>query len=171
MEAKREQVGKRIRGDLIAVVVVLFALVLVAGYYQQELFNFWRLQGWNTGAVKQTTERFVREAYDGQTSAGELLDPGWCQPVVEGGKLVGVRHQIPGVLGPTTTRFKDLLPAGEVKDCRVRIKNRSGVYQADVQFPNGKWGLFEVARVKGALRIRTVPGMLSSTQPQPHPWD
>jgi hypothetical protein len=99
------------------------------------------------------------------------LDPAWCQPVIEGGKLVGVRHQIPGVLGPQVTRFNALFPVGEVKDCRVRIKNKSGVFQADVQFPNGKWGQFDVARVGGALRIRSVPGALSSTQPQPHPWD
>jgi len=84
---------------------------------------------------------------------------------------VGVRHQIPGVLGPAVTRFNALFPVGEVKDCRVRIKNKSGVFQADVQFPNGKWGQFDVARIGGALRIRSVPGALSSTQPQPQPWD
>jgi len=58
-----------------------------------------------------------------------------------------------------------------VKDCAVRIKNRSRVFQADVQFPNGQWGQFDVDRVKGALRIRTVPDALSSTQPQRQPWD
>jgi len=171
MEVKRERAGTRVRGDLIAVVVVLFALVLAAGYYQEELFSFWRLRGWDTGAVKQTTERFVREAYAGQPSAGDLLDPAWCQPVVEGGKLVGVRHQVPGALGPTVTRFNALFPVGEVKDCRVRIKNKAGVFEADVQFPDGRWGQFNVARIGGGLRIRSVPGALSSTQPQPQPWD
>jgi hypothetical protein len=91
--------------------------------------------------------------------------------VIEGGKFVGVRHEVPGVLAPRVDRFKTLFPSGEVKECRVRIKPKAGVYQADAQLSNGKWALFEVGRVHGALRIRTVPGMLSSTQPQPHPWD
>jgi hypothetical protein len=58
-----------------------------------------------------------------------------------------------------------------VKDCRVRIKYRAGVYQADVQFPNGKWGKFDVERNHGALRVRTVPGALEPAQPTPLPWD
>jgi len=171
MSVKSQPVGSRIRGDLIAIILVLVALVVAAGYYQEGLFAWFRLHGWNPGAVRQTAERFVREAYDGQPSAGELLDPAWCQPVVEGGKLVGVRHEIPGKLGPQVTRFKALFPEGAVKDCRVRIKPKSGVYQADVQFPNGKWAPFDVARINGALRIRSVPGALSPTQPQVESWE
>jgi hypothetical protein len=53
----------------------------------------------------------------------------------------------------------------------VRIKNRSGLYQADVQFPNGKWAPIDVDRVNGALRIRTVPDTLSPTKPPVQPWD
>jgi hypothetical protein len=119
--------------------------------------------------VKETMERFVREGYDGQPSAGDLLDPAWAHPVIEGGKLVGVSQS--GARGPVTTPLKTLFPEGTVKDCVVRIKNRSGVFQADVQFPNGQWGQFDVDRVQGALRIRTVPDALSPTQPKPQPWD
>lgn len=161
--------GKRSQGGAIALFVVLLALVAGAAWKQEELSNYWRLQGWNTGAVKETMERFVREAYDGQPSAGDLLDPDWAQPVIVGGRLVGVRHS--GAHGPEVAQLKPLLPAATVKDCAVRIKNKSGVYQADVQFPNGQWGQFDVSRVKGALRIRSVPEKLSPTQPQPQPWD
>ena len=169
MEATTEQVSKPKRSGVIVVGVVLLALVLLGAYYQQELSHYWRLRGWDTGAVRQTMERFVREAHAGQPSAGELLDPEWAQPVVEGGKLVGVQHS--GALGPTVTRLKPLLPDATLKDCAVRIKNRSGVFQADVQFPNGQWGQFDVDRVRGALRIRSVPDALSPTRPPVQPWD
>jgi len=169
-----EQVGMTARRSrshvgIIALAVVLFALVVAAAYHGEELSNYWRLQGWDTGAVKGTMERFVREAHDGQPSAGELLDPRWAQPVIEGGKFVGVRHS--GARGPTVTRVNTVLPAATVKDCAVRIKNRSGVFQADVQFPDGRWAIFDVDRVNGALRIRSVSDELSSTKPQPQPWD
>jgi hypothetical protein len=167
--ATGEQAGKGGRGSLVVVAIVLLALVVAAAFYQEQLLNYWRLRGWDTGAVKGTMEQFVREAYDGQPSAGKLLDPAWIQPVIEDGKLVGVSQS--GARGPTTTRLKDLLPAATVKECAVRIKNRSGVFQADVQFPNGQWGQFDVDRVKGALRIRSVPDSLSPSRPQPQPWD
>jgi hypothetical protein len=160
---------KGVSAGAIVVAVVLLALVMGAAFYQQELTNYWRLQGWDTGAVKQAVERFVKEAHDGQASAGDLLDPKWAQPAVEGGKLVGVRHT--GARGPTVTRFKAFIPDGTIKDCSVRIKNRSGVFQADVQYPNGQWAQFDVDRVKGALLIRSVPDALSPTRPQPQPWD
>lgn len=169
MAATREQVGKRNYGGVIAVSVVLLALVTAAAYYQQELATYVRLHGWDTGAVKQTMERFVREAHDGQASAANLLDPAWAQPWVEGGKLVGVIH--PGAHGPTKVPFKTFIPDGTVKDCAVRIKDKSGVFQADVQYPDGQWGQFDVDRVQGALRIRSVPDALSPTKPQPQPWD
>jgi hypothetical protein len=171
MSVKSQPVGSRLRVDLIALILVLVAVVLAAGYYQEGLFAWFRLRGWESGAVRQMTERFVREAYDGKPSAGELLDPAWCQPVVEGGKLVGVKHEVPGVLAPRVDRFKSLFPAGEVKDCRVRVKPKAGVFQADVQFPNGKWAPFEVDRVRGSLRIRSVPGVLSPAQPAVQTWD
>jgi hypothetical protein len=114
-------------------------------------------------------ERFVREGYDGQPSAGDLLDPNFARPVIEDGKFVGVSQS--GARGPVTTRIKTLIPDGTVKECAVRIKNRLGVFQADVQFSNGQWGQFDVDRVQGALRIRTVPDALSPTQPKPQSWD
>ena len=114
-------------------------------------------------------ERFVREAYEGQPSAGEELDSAWCQPVIEKGKFVGVRH--PGPVGPTVTRVTRFLPDAKVTDCEVRIKNKSGVYQADVRFPNGKWASFDVSRVHDALRIRSVPDVLGSSRPPVQPWD
>jgi len=97
------------------------------------------------------------------------LDPAWAQPVIEGGKLVGVRHS--GAHGPEVSRLKPVLPAGTVQACAVRIRNRTGLFQADVQFPNGQWAAFDVDRVKGALRIHSVPDKLSPTQPQPQSWD
>jgi hypothetical protein len=154
---------------VVVVVVVLLGLVCLAAYYQQETYNYWRLQGWNPGAAKDAMERFAQEAHDGQTSAGDFLDPAWCQPVIEGGKFVGVRH--PGPVGPTVTRVEKFLPDAKVTDCHVRIKNKSGVYQVDLQFPNGKWASLDVDRVHGALRIRSVPDALSSTQPHVEPWD
>lgn len=161
--------GKRSRGGLVVVTIVLIAVVLGGAFYQQEIMNYWRLQGWDPGAVRQFMERFVREGHDGQASAGELLDPAWVKPSLAGGKLVGIIHS--GAHGPVTVPLKVIVPDGTIKDCRARIKNRSGVFQADVQFPNGQWGQYDVDRVKGALRIRTVPDALSSTQPQPQPWD
>jgi len=171
MEVTTETAVKRkgVSGGVIALAVVLIALVVAAANYQQELSNYWRLQGWDTASVKQTMERFVREAHDGQASAGDLLDPKWCQPSLEGGKLVGVRH--PGPVGPAVTRLKVFIPDGTIKDCGVRIKNRSGVFQADVEYPNGQWASFDVDRVQGALRIRSVPDALSPTRPQPQSWD
>lgn len=169
---KREEGGKQGVGSRVAAGVILIAavgVVVAAAYYQQELSNYWRLQGWDPGAVKQTMDRFVREGHDGQPSAGDLLDPKWGEPVVESGKFVGVRHS--GALGPHVTRVTTMLPGAEMKDFSVRIKNKSGVFQADVQFSNGLWGQFDVDRVNGALRIRTVPDALSSTRPQPQPWD
>jgi hypothetical protein len=169
MGVTAEQAGKRSHGGVIAVGVVLLALVLVAGYYQQELLTYWRLRGWDTGAVRQTMERFVREAYDGQPSAGDLLDPAWAKPAIEGGKLVGVTQS--GARGPTVTRVKAFIPDPTIKDLGVRIKNRSGVFQADVQYPNGQWAQFDVDRVQDALRIRSVPDALSPTRPPRQPWD
>ena len=93
--AQVEQTGKarRSSGGAIALFVVLLALVAAAAFYQEELTDFWRLQGWNTGAVKETMERFVREAYDGQPSAGDLLDPAWAQPVICDGRLYLRYHE------------------------------------------------------------------------------
>jgi len=171
MEDTTVQVGKSKRsyGAAVALGGVLLAAVVGAAYYQEELLTYWRLHGWDTGAVKQTMQRFVQEAYDGQPSAGELLDPAWAHPVVKDGKLVSVSQS--GARGPTETSVRAFSPDRSIKDCAVRIKNKSGVFQADVQFPNGQWGQFDVDRVHGALRIRSVPDALSSTQPQPQPWD
>jgi len=169
MGAKQEQGEKRKRGGIVAAAIILFALVIGAAYYQAELLNYWRLQGWAPGEVREFMARFVKEAYEGQPSAGEMFDPKWAEPVIEGGKLVGVRHS--GARGPEVSQLKPLLPDPTVKDCKVRIKNKSGVFQADVQFPNGEWGQFDVDRIEGTLRIRTVPEALSSTQPVVQPWD
>jgi len=167
--ADTKQNGMAKRGGAIVVAVVLIGVVVAAAYYQQELANYWKLQGWNTGAVKQVMERFVREAHDGQASAGDLFDPAWGEPVVEGGKFVGIRHS--GALGPHVTRVGSFIADGQIKDFSARIKNRSGVYQADVQYPNGQWAQFDVDRVRGELRIRTVPDALSPNRPQRQPWD
>src|SRR4051794_33795576 len=86
MAATTERVDKRSHAGIIVLAIVLLGLVVAAAYYQQEISNYMRLQGWDTAAVRQTMERFVREAHEGQSSAGELLDTTWVQPVVEGGK-------------------------------------------------------------------------------------
>lgn len=169
MEAKTEQVGKRKGGGVIVVGVVLLALVMAVAYYQQELLTYWRLKGWDTGAVRQTMERFVREAHDRQASAGELLDPAWAQPAIEGGKFVGVTQS--SARGPSVTRVESFIVDRTIKDCGVRIKNKSGTFQADVQYPNGQWAKFDVDRVNGALRIRSVPDALSPDRPTQQPWD
>jgi hypothetical protein len=161
--------SRRGYGGAIAIAVVLSALVVVAAYYGEELSNYWKLQGWNTGAVRETVERFVREAHDGQPSAAQLLDPKMVQPKIEGGKFVGVIQS--GAHGPETTRVQDCVPEGSIKDFAVRIKNRSGLFQADVQYPNGQWARFDVDRVQGALRIHEVSRHLTSTQPAVQPWD
>jgi len=167
--ADRKQSGMAKSGGAIVVAVVLLGLVVAAAFYQQELTNYWKLQGWNSGAVKQVMERFVREAHEGQASAGDLLDRAWGEPVLEGGKFVGVRTS--GALGPHVIRVTSFIPDGQIKDFGTRIKNRSGVYQADVQFPNGQWAQFDVDRVQGELRIRSVPDALSPNRPQPQSWD
>jgi hypothetical protein len=169
MEANPKPVKKRGHGGVIVLAIVLLGLVFAGAYYQQELLTYWRLQGWDTAAVRRTMERFVSEAHAGNPSAGELLDPAWCQPSIEGGKFVGVRHT--SALGPTVTRVRTIIPEPSIQACNVRIKNKSGVFQADVQYPNGQWAPFDVDRVRGALRIRTVPDALSSSQPQRQPWD
>jgi hypothetical protein len=166
------QTGKRrgSYGAAVVLAVVLIALVVAAAYYQEELFNYWRLHGWDTGAVKETMERFVREAHDGQPSAGDLLDPKWAKPKIEGGKFVGVIQS--GAHGPETARVQAFIPDRNVKECAVRIKNRSGLFQADVQYPNGQWAQFDVDRIQGALRIHSVPREgLSPTRPPVQPWD
>src|SRR5262245_34772844 len=121
-----EQTGKRRggHGGIIALALVLVALVVGAAYYQEELSNYWRLRGWDSGAVRQTMERFVREAYDGQPSAGELLNPSWAQPKLEGGKFIGVTQS--SARGPSVTRVQAFVPDRSIKACSVRIKNRSG---------------------------------------------
>lgn len=174
MGVTTEKVGKPNRGGVIVVGVVLLGLVSAAAFYQQELLTYVRLQGWDTGAVKQSMERFVREAYDGQPSAGELLDPAWVKPSIEDGKLVGVIQSAgstTGALGPYTTPVTTFAPEGTIKDCAVRIKHRSKVFQADVQYPNGQWAQFDVDRVQGELRIRLVPDALSPNRPQRQSWD
>jgi len=74
-------------------------------------------------------------------------------------------------VGPVLVKVSKIIPEGTFKDFHVRIKNRSGVFQADVQYPNGQWAPFDVDRVQGALRIRSVPDVLSPTQPPVQPWD
>jgi hypothetical protein len=169
MEVTEKPAGKRSSAAAIVLGIVLLAVVGGAAFYQQELLNYYRLQGWNTGAVKQTMERFVREANEGKASAGELLDPAFAQPKVEGDKFVGVTQS--SARGPSTTPVKTFAPEATIKDCEVRIKNRSGVFQADVQYPNGQWAPFDVDRINGALRIRSVPDALSPTRPPVQPWD
>jgi hypothetical protein len=171
MEGTEQTAGKRKPklGGTVAVAVVLLALIVGAAYYQEELLNYWRLQGWNSGAVRQTMERFIREAHAGQASAGELLDPAWAKPAMEGDKFVGVIQS--GARGPATTRVQAFIPEPTIKDFGVRIKNKSGVFQADVQYPNGQWAKFDVDRVQGALRIRSVPDALSPDRPPVQPWD
>jgi len=170
MEATKPQVRKSSPVAAIILGVVLIGGIVGAAYYQQEISIYWRLHGWDTASVKQTMERFIREAHDGQPSAGEVLDDSLAHPVVEGGKLTGVRHS--GALGPVVVPVKTFSPDdGTIKDCAIRIKNRSGVFQADVLYPNGQWGSFDVDRIQGSLRIRTVPDALSPTKPQVQPWD
>jgi hypothetical protein len=170
-----EQVSKRkgVSGGIIVIAVVLFALVMAAAFYQQELLTYMQLQGWNTGAVKQTVERFVKEAHAGQPSAGDLFDPAWGKPEIKDGKFVGIiQNTSPsGALGPTLARADNFAPDSTIKEMQVRIKNKSKVFQVDVQYPNGKWASFDVDRIKGVLRIRSVPETLSPTKPQVQPWD
>lgn len=165
--------GKSGYVGLAAVAIVLLLAVVAAAYNQRELANYWGLQGWNPGAVKAVVTTFVREAYSGDPAAAALLvgkaQPGWADPIMEGGKLVGSQHS--GAHGPVTVHLKNVIPSPEVKQCRLRIKNRSAAWQADVEFPNGKWGAFDVERVNGALRIRSVPDALSPSQPPVQPWD
>jgi hypothetical protein len=170
----KERAGKRSHGGVIALGVVLLAILLAGAYYQQELSTYWRLRGWDTGAVRQTVERFIQEAHAGQLSAGDLLDPAWAKPEIEDGRFVGVTQSAgstTGALGPYLTRVETFAPEPTIKDFGVRIKNRSGVFQADVQYPNGQWANFDVDRVEGALRIRSVPDALSPTRPPRQPWD
>lgn len=173
MAAKSERAGKGGYVALAVFAVVLIGAVTAAAYNQQEISNYWRLQGWNPAPVKQTVETFVKGAYSGDPAAADLVvgkaNPGLCDPVIEGGRFVAIKH--PGGQGPVTVRLRPLLPSGDVKSCHVRIKNRSGVWQADVEFPNGKWGAFDVERANGALRIRSVPDTLSDTEPPVQPWD
>jgi len=166
-----EQTGKRrySYGTAIALAVVLLVPVMAAAFYWQELSIYWRLRGWDTAAVRQTMERFVREAHDGQPSAGDLLDPAWAHPTLESGKFVGVSQS--SARGPQTTRVTAFIPDRTIKDCAARIKYRSGVFQADVQYPNGQWAEFDVDRVQGALRIRKVSPSLTATRPPVQPWD
>jgi hypothetical protein len=170
----KDQARKRSHGGVIVLGVVLLALVLGAGYYQQEILTYYRLQGWDTGAVRQAMERFVRESNEGNPAAADLLDPAWVKPDIQNGKLTGVIQSsgsTTGALGPYTTTTKTYAPEPTIKDFQVRVKHRSKVFQADVQYPNGQWAPFDVDRVNGALRIRQVPDKLSPTKPPRQPWD
>jgi hypothetical protein len=174
MEATNEPVtqepaAKGSRVGVVVLAVVLLAVVAAAAFYQQELSTYWRLRAWDTGAVRQTMERFIKEAHAGQASAGELLDPAWAQPAVEDGKFVGVIQS--GARGPVTTRVDAFIPEPTIKEFAARVKHKSAVFQADVQYPNGQWASFDVDRVGGALRIRSVPDALNSTRPPVQPWD
>jgi hypothetical protein len=168
-EVTKDQPGKASRVGVVVFGVVLLVLVMAGAYYQQELLTYWRLQGWDTASVRQTMERFIQQAHEGNPAAGELLDPAWAQPSVENGKFVGVTQS--GARGPVVTRVDRFIPDPSIKDFGARIKHKSGVFQADVQYSNGQWAQFDVGRVQGALRIRSVPDTLSPTRPPVQPWD
>ena len=106
--------GKGVRDVVIiaALVVVGFGAVAAAGFYQDELRSFFRLQGWDMRPVTEATRQFLQAAAreDGDRVAA-MLAPGaqTIETVQEDGRVTGVKVADYG--GPRTVPLKELAPS------------------------------------------------------------
>jgi len=160
--------GRRYIG-LVVYALIGIGLMCVAAFYQSEITVYLTQQGWNTGAVEQTTRNFIKDAYGKKSSAGALLDEQWVKPVVKGTTLTGVTQS--GAAGPVTTPIRSIVPSAEVKKVVIRLKFKAGEFEAAAEYPDGRWAVFGVRRTNGALKIRKIATELTNEQPQPKPWD
>ena len=138
--------------------------ILTGAYYQAEITTYLRLQAWDPQPPQDLVRRFVALTYARDPAAGELLDPQWVQPVVEKGKLTGLKHM--AGMGPETVPVRRIVPASTLKTLTARVRYKAGVYEVAAQFPNGRWALFGADRVREGWRISSIPSSLLKERPQ-----
>src|SRR5689334_20163499 len=109
---------KKTRDYVIVAVLVLVVGGAIAGFgfYQDEVSSFWRLQGWNLGAVSHETEKFLEAANKKDGAAVEaMLAPNLPRmtPIKRNNKLWGFKFEIYG--GTKDRSLHDLVPDAGAK--------------------------------------------------------
>lgn len=130
----------------IAIIAVL-AVVLAVGFYQEEVFGYFRLQGWNLQPAEQATRDFLAAAAkgDGQAVARMVGKPSdVLVPIRSGDKVTGFTIMEYGA-GPKNYTLQQLVPSTEATLSPPRLVLMDGGSVAvDATFPraytlNMKW--------------------------------
>lgn len=129
----------------IAIIAVL-AIVVAVGFYQEEVFGYFRLQGWNLQPAEQATREFLAAAAKGDGAAvanlvGRPSDV--LVPIREGDKVTGFSVMEYG--GAKNYTLQQLVPAADAQLSSPRlVLVDGGSVAVDAAFPkaytlNLKW--------------------------------
>lgn len=141
----------------IAIIAVL-AVVLAVGFYQEEVFGYFRLQGWNLQPAEQATREFLAAAAKGDGSAVARLvgrPSDVLVPIRSGDKITGFTMMEYG--GPKDYTLQQLVPSTDAALSPPHLVVLDGGYVAvDAAFPktytlNLKWDNRE-----GAWKLRAL---------------
>ena len=97
-------------------IIIIIAIGGIAGFgfYGEEIGSFFRLQGWNLGAVTQKTREFVDAAAVGDgDKVASYLQPNntMLKTVEQNGKLVAI--MVPDYGGPAKRTLKQIAPTNQ----------------------------------------------------------
>ena len=125
---------------IVAVVLILgIGVVACFGFFQEEAGAYFRLEGWNLGAVKGVTKQFVEAAAKNDSAGVEKFIQDGTQDlefIREGGKLTAIK--IPAYGGPVAKRLSQLAPSadGEISEPKMVTLN-GGKVNVKVKYPSG----------------------------------
>jgi hypothetical protein len=157
-EAKPRSSAARMTGLVVAVLVGV-AVVGFLAFYQTEVGVFFKLQGWNLGAVKEQTKQFVDAAAagDGEKVASLLLseDSVEYKALRTNGKLTGIK--IPDYGGPVDRTLKAIAPntKPEISEPEL-ITLDDGMVKVEVTYPRSHKLQLRWVRPAGAWKVKSI---------------
>jgi hypothetical protein len=156
---------KNVSPITIVIAIILTAGIVAAAYWQEDLQGWVTLQAWDQQTPKALVRKYVREVNQPDNSGIlSVIDPVIFAPKKDAkGKVTTVFvSQLRRDIKPNLA-----VPAGELKSIDAVIKKEGGdsSWRVVTQFSNGKWGVFRVGKVKGALKITEIPLAEQETRP------
>jgi hypothetical protein len=149
--AQTQKKSRRVVEFLVLIAVV--AVLIVAAYYQEAIFCFFRLRMWDTGAPGRTLAAFggALNASDRQ-AADRCVGSGDIQPLTRGGKWSG--YHISGLGFKNDMDLADLAPGDQVKPGPPEFSTVDGG-SVQVRMPNrhGQPVLYRLKMVGGTWKV------------------
>jgi hypothetical protein len=161
-KGRRTSVGQYLLLGVVAIAIL--AAVLGGAYYQEDIGTWVRLKGWDTRGAERVVRAFVEAASRQDPGARQYLNTGLVEPIEEGGKLTAFSEPDPN--GTVTVPVSRIVPSGEMKAVRSRVRLAAQVCQVIVQYSDGRWGAFDVGYADGVYRIHAVPRALTTDPPR-----